>query len=156
MPGGKDFVEKVYFKVVRDIKKPQLLNGNVNLLVTLPTSQSTLITTKETGHKFLKEKPDTIVTYIVYATNENPAVLGSSEIINFQTNIKEKDSFLSCIGTETLPGGFKIPNKLEFDSSAIGGSGRFKGAEKAKFIVRTSIEGNIRTATYDVTISGHR
>jgi hypothetical protein len=153
--GKKKFVEKVYFKVVYD--GTNVLNGNGNLLVTFPQTQSFILTTKETGSKFLKEKPDTVVTDIVYRTPENPSTIGSPIIINLQTNIKEKDSFVSIIGTDVFPGGSQNPPKIELDSVVTGASGRFKGATKAKYIIRTTaIEGNIITRTFDVTISGHR
>ena len=154
--GKKKFVEKVYYKVVIDSVKLQVVNGNGTVLVTIPESQSFILTTKETGHKYLKEKPDTTVTDIAYITTENPSTIGSPIIYNLQTNIKEKDSFVSFIGTDVGPGGTQYPPKIELDSVVTGASGRFKGATKAKYIIRTTIEGNIITRTFDVSVIGYR
>ena len=70
--GKKKFVEKVYFKIIVNLQTQQILNGNSYGLVTKPETQSFILTTKETGHKYLKEKPDTIVTEIIYAIPNNP------------------------------------------------------------------------------------
>ena len=154
--GKKKFVEKVYFKIIVNLQTQQILNGNSYGLVTKPETQSFILTTKETGHKYLKEKPDTIVTKIVYRTIENPVVLGSLEINNYQTNIKEKDSFVSYVGTETLSSGTEFPTRIEKRSVVTGGIGRFEGALEATTIIKTKDEGNIRTVTNDITITGYR
>ena len=152
----KKFKEKIYFKIVVNTQTQQILNGNSYGLGTTPETQSFILTTKETGNKYLKEKPDTIVTYVVYRTIENPLVLESLEINNHQTIIKEKDSLVSYIGTETLSSGTQFPTKIEASSVVTGGSGRFEGATKATIIIKTKDEGNIRTVTHDITITGYR
>lgn len=154
--GKKKFVEKVYYKVVIDSVKLQLVNGNGTVLVTKPETQSYILTTKETGSKFLKEKPDTVVTEIIYITPENPSAIGSSNIWNYEIRCDEKDSFLSYIGTEVLPGGTQITPESKFEATVSGASGRFKGATKVKSIIQTTVEGDIITRTHNVTITGHR
>ena len=153
---GKKFSEKVFFKVVVNTDTKQIVNGNGHVLVTVPESQSIIVTTNETGHKYLTEKPDTTVTNIVYNLPENASVTGSPIILNHQTNIKEKDSFVSFIGTDILPGGTQIIPTTPVYSVVTGASGRFEGATTAKSIGVITIDGNILTMTQEIIITGYR
>ena len=155
----KKFVEKVYYKIVVDLTVPLKINpGNVYGIVTKPESGSYILTTKETGSKFLKEKPDTTVTEIVYITPENASLLGSPNIWNYEVRIDEKksNSFLSYQGTETfLIPARKLPG-ANLTATVSAASGRFKGAEKVESVIVNTVEGNFLTKTTIATITGHR
>jgi len=152
----KKFVEKVYFKVVTDVIKKKVVNGNVTVITTIPETRSVIFTTKETGHKFLKEKLDTTVTNILYKTIQNSSVIGSPFIANYQTNINEKDSFVCYIGTEIIPGETILPGEFVSHSVVTGANGRFEGATEVKTIIKTNVNGNIKTDTHNVTVTGYR
>jgi hypothetical protein len=154
--GKKKFVEKVYFKVVYD--GTNVVNGVGNLLVTFPQTQSFILTTKETGSKFLKEKPDTVVTEITYITLENTSLLGSPNIWNVEKRVQEKDSFVSYVTTEVFPGGINnllIP-EARFTAPVSASIGRFAGATKVKSVVLSTSEGGIITRTHNVSVIGYR
>ena len=153
---GKKFTEKIYFKVVANLKTRKLLNSTAIDLVTRPVTQSYMFTTKETGPKYLNEKPDTIVTEIIYAIPNNPLVLGSPNIRSYEIRINEKDSFLSYIGTEVLPGGIDPLPEVKFKSVVTGASGRFEGALEVTTIIRNTVKGDISTRTREITVTGHR
>jgi hypothetical protein len=156
----KKFVEKLYYKVVVDLTVPfKIINsGNANGLVTKPESGSYILTTKETGSKFLKEKPNTVVTEIVYITPENAALLGSPNIWNYEIRIDEKNSnsFLSYQGTEIFPIPPPILPGSNLTATVSAASGRFKGAEKVESVIVNTVEGNFLTKTTTATITGYR
>jgi hypothetical protein len=157
MGKGKYFEEKIYFKL--NYVNEQLANGTVNTILTEPSTNSSIITTIETGKNFLVEIPNTNVTIFNYVTSRRFGLsvgLGGPVLSNleYRFNEPETNSFVSFIASYNyLEGTYRPDYTLKF--TITGAKGRFEGATGAIIVHSTALADS--ALFYNaVTISGFR
>ena len=156
MGKGKYFEEKIYFCL--NYVNEQLANGTVNTIVTEPSTNSSIITTKETGKDFLVEIPNTNVTIFNYVTSQRFGGFGLGgpvlSNLEYRVNEPQTNSFVSFIASYNyLEGTYRPDYKLKL--TITGAKGRFEGATDATIIHSTALANS--ALFYNVVIiSGFR
>jgi hypothetical protein len=156
MGKGKYFEEKIYFCL--NYVNEQLANGTVNTIVTEPSTNSSIITTKETDKKFLVEILNSNVTIFNYVTSQRfgGVGLGGPVLSNLEYRVNEPqtNSFVSFIASYNyLEGTYRPEYTLKL--TITGAKGRFEGATGAILVHSTKVSDS--ALFYNVvTISGFR